>query len=455
MGADTAIRAVFSYKHLPDSATLPEDSTKEGGFMSTAVKPVNKTFAAGKWMPKDLDTLSRWMTRIMEKAEQDTGPLKPVVEELKNFIENDAEAYMFFNQMFSEVPKGKSTSPTGLPQVRDYQHMLRLFNVILTHAPAYSEDGLVGFPFNAILDWSMATVGGWAAFVDRKVNAHIKALLDEWGRFLRSPESTSVLSDDPKHGWFGADAKKAMPDFVSEFVCDPSKPHYGFKSWDDFFIRQFREGVRPVAEPDNDAVIVNACESAPFAIAHNVQLRDRFWIKAQPYALKFMLGNDPRAERFVGGTVYQAFLSALSYHRWHSPVSGRVVKTALIPGTYYSEARSAGYDPSAPNDSQGYLAEIATRALIFIEADNPDIGLMCFVAVGMAEVSTCDIAVYEGQHIKKGQETGMFHFGGSTYCLIFGPHVNLEFDLHGQTPGLESSNININSHLATVGPRRK
>ena len=87
----------------------------------------------------------------------------------------------------------------------------------------------------------MATVGGWAAFVDRKVNAHIKALLDEWGRFLRSPESTSVLSDDPKHGWFGADAKKAMPDFVSEFVCDPSKPHYGFKSWDDFFIRQFRE----------------------------------------------------------------------------------------------------------------------------------------------------------------------------------------------------------------------
>ena len=62
--------------------------------MSTAVKPVNKTFAAGKWMPKDLDTLSRWMTRIMEKAEQDTGPLKPVVEELKNFIEKDDSGNM-------------------------------------------------------------------------------------------------------------------------------------------------------------------------------------------------------------------------------------------------------------------------------------------------------------------------------------------------------------------------
>ena len=183
------------------------------------------------------------------QADKDTGPLKPVVEDLKNFIENDPDAYMFFNLMFEQVPGDKSKSPTGLPQVRDYQHMLRMFNVILTHAPSFDESGLVGFPFNAILDWSMATVGGWAAFVEDKVNVHIKALLDEWGTFLRSPNSAYVLNDDPKNGWFGADAHKAMPTFVEDFVCDPKLPHYGFKSWDDFFIRQFREGVRPVAEP--------------------------------------------------------------------------------------------------------------------------------------------------------------------------------------------------------------
>lgn len=423
--------------------------------MGSNIKPINKTFAAGKWMPRDTKTLANWLTKIMEKADKDTGPLKPVVEDLKNFIETDPDAYMFFTQMFNQVPADKTKSPVGLPQVRDYQHMLRMSNVILTHAPSYDESGLVGFPFNAILDWSMATVGGWAAFINDKVNVHIKALLDEWGMFLRSHESTYVLTDDPKNGWFGADAKKAMPTFASDFVCDPSKPHYGFKSWDDFFIREFREGVRPVAEPDNNAVIANACESAPFAIAKNVKMLDKFWIKAQPYALRFMLDNDPRAERFVGGTIYQAFLSALSYHRWHAPLSGRVVKTAVIPGTYYSEALSVGFDPSAPNDSQGYLAEVATRAVIYVESDNPDIGLMCFVAIGMAEVSTCEITVFQGQHIKKGQEIGMFHFGGSTYCLIFGPHVNIDFDLHGQTPGLESTNININARIATVGPRRK
>lgn len=92
-----------------------------------------------------------------------------------------------------------------------------------------------------------------------------------------------------------------------------------------------------------------------------------------------MMDNDPLAEQFVGGTIYQAFLSALSYHRWHSPVSGTVVKTRLIEGTYYSETLSEGSDPAGPNDSQGYIAEVATRALIFIEADDPAIGLMCFM----------------------------------------------------------------------------
>jgi len=75
---------------------------------------------------------------------------------------------------------------------------------------------------------------------------------------------------------------------------------------------------------------------------------------------------------------------------------------------------------------------------------------MCFLAVGMAEVSTCEITVYEGQRVKKGQETGMFHFGGSTHCLIFRPGVHLEFDLHGQKPSLDAENILVNSRIATV-----
>lgn len=165
-----------------------------------------------------------------------------------------------------------------------------------------------------------------------------------------------------------------------------------------------------------------------------------------------MLANDDFVDQFVGGTIYQAFLSATSYHRWHSPVSGKIVKAYVKDGTYYSETLSEGFDPAGPNESQGYITEVATRGIIFIEADNPAIGLMCFMSVGMAEVSTCEITVSVGQHVNKGDQLGMFHFGGSTHCLIFRPQVKLEFDLHGQTPGLNSSNIKINSKIATVKP---
>ncbi|QGY41842.1 phosphatidylserine decarboxylase [Pseudodesulfovibrio cashew] len=385
-------------------------------------------------------------------ASGETPRLLPVVQEFRELIENDPELLMLFSRMFETIPDKPQfrNDPTGKPQVRDYRVMLQRLSDILQQAPEFNKSGLVGFPINAVLNWPMGTTAGTTAFLDGRVNAQLKKILRQWAVYLGSPDSRYVLGDDPEKGWFGRDAREAMPTFEQDFVCDPSKPYHGFASWDDFFTRRFREGRRPVAAPDDDAVIANACESAPFKLAKNVKLRDRFWIKGQPYSLYHMLEGDPLAARFEGGTIYQAFLSALSYHRWHSPVSGRIVKTQLIDGSYYAQSPLAGFDPASPNRSQGYITQVAARALVFIEADNPDIGLMAVMFVGMAEVSSNELTVYEGQHVKKGDQLGMFHFGGSTHVLIFRPGVELDFDLRGQTPGLETKNIPVRSRIATV-----
>lgn len=197
-------------------------------------------------------------------------------------------------------------------------------------------------------------------------------------------------------------------------------------------------------------MICNACESAPYRIAKDVRRVDTFWLKGQPYSLRHIFGDDPVNEQFVGGTVYQAFLSALSYHRWHSPVTGTIVSTRVIDGSYYAQSPAVGFDPASPNESQGYITEVATRGVILIEADNPKIGLMGFVSVGMAEVSTSEITVEPGQRVTKGEQLGMFHFGGSTHLLVFRPGVRLNFDLDGQEPGLDASNILVNARIATV-----
>jgi phosphatidylserine decarboxylase len=165
-----------------------------------------------------------------------------------------------------------------------------------------------------------------------------------------------------------------------------------------------------------------------------------------------MLAGDTLADQFVGGTIYQAFLSALSYHRWHSPVSGTVRKAYLVPGTYFSEPQfeEFGSEEEAPlageTSAQEYLSVMATRAIIFIEADNPKIGLMAFLGIGMTEVSTCEMLVKEGQHIKKGDDLGQFHFGGSTHVCMWRKGVKLE---GFPQPGAEH-NVPVRSQLARV-----
>ena len=439
----------------------------------TTSSPMHVPYRVGKWLPSDQLVLNNWLTALIEEVDGSVGVkptdevdaadleafqlaassnFQPVIKEFQDLIENDAEINMFFHQMFAQVPKKPpyNKDPTGKPQVRDYQQMLRLINYIMTRAPEFNHTGLVGFPINAILDWPMGTTSGYAAFLNDRVNQQFKQVLNAWGTYLKSKASRYVLSDDPQKGWFGESAKKAMPCFEIEYVCDPKKSHYGFNSWDDFFTRQFRKGIRPIAAPNDNRVIVNACESAPYNLQKHVKQRDMFWIKSQRYSLEHMLANDPLVDQFVGGTVYQAFLSALSYHRWHSPVNGTVIKAYVQDGSYYSETLAEGFDSSGPNKSQGYITGVATRALIFIQADNSHIGLMCFLAVGMAEVSSCEIIVKKGNRVTKGQQIGMFHFGGSTHCLIFGPNTNVVFDFCGQTPGLLATNIKVNSMIASV-----
>lgn len=411
-------------------------------------------YRVGKWLPSDRNHLNLWLADLKRETEGDPLPLHPTIKDFQTLIETDPEVYMFFHQMFDDLPNDPyyREDPTGAPQVRDYRTMLRMMNRVLTSAPEFNTSGLVGFPINAILDWPMGTRGGFAAFLNDKVNAKLKAILNAWGEFLTTPASASVLNET-ENGWFGPAARLAMPTFADDFVCDPARPHWGFTSWDDFFTRVFRPGRRPIAASGDDSVIVNACESAPYRIARGVRALDQFWMKGQPYSLSHMFGNAPVHREFVGGTIYQAFLSALSYHRWHAPVSGKIVETGQIDGSYYSETPAVFLDPSAPNESQGYITEVAARAYIIIDADNPKIGRMGFMAVGMAEVSTCEIdkKLQPGYHVAKGEEIGMFHFGGSTHCLFFRPDVKIDFDLGGQTPGLDATNIKLLSALAKVG----
>jgi phosphatidylserine decarboxylase len=219
-----------------------------------------------------------------------------------------------------------------------------------------------------------------------------------------------------------------MPGFLDTYKVDLADPYYGFQSWNDFFARKLKnDKVRPIAEPCDPYVICSPCDACPYFIERNPKRRDQFWIKQQPYSLQHLLNDDSLTETYVGGTVYQAFLDTANYHRWHSPVDGTITKAYIKEGAYYAEALSMRYDPTANTHSQRYLSHVDTRAIIHIDSGNPEIGTVIFVAVGMAEISSCPIEVYYGQNVKKGDPLGTFQFGGSSYCLLFQKGVEITF----------------------------
>ena len=100
---------------------------------------------------------------------------------------------------------------------------------------------------------------------------------------------------------------------------------------------------------------------------------------------------------------------------------------------------------------------MASRAVFIIRADNPAIGLVGFVPVGMSEVSSCVIhpSIEPGRHVAKGEELGHFQFGGSTHCLVFGPGVIGDFAMTAipQPHDPDAPLVLVRSRLATVAPK--
>jgi phosphatidylserine decarboxylase len=348
------------------------------------------------------------------RARSVDAALSPAMNGLAVLLDADPILRMDLTQaIFEAQGRGYDLGFASIPE------LLSLMAGTITQAPPFDETSLVGCPINALLDPIMNMPSGYALFRSPSFNAALKAVLQEWCTFLSSAASTTYLNSQSPTGWFCPEALSKIN--MNLFVCNPAQPYYGFKSWNDYFTRLFVPGARPIASPNDTKVIVSACEASPFNVQSNLRLSDLFWMKSQAYSLYdiFTPARVDLARLYVGGDLYQAFLSADNYHRWHAPISGKISAAYNVDGTYYSDAEFAGYDPAGPNNSQGYLTAVASRAVIVIDSPDPKVGRVACVFVGMAEISSNVIGVSVGQQVVKGAQIGYFQYGGSTHCVIF------------------------------------
>ncbi|HEX4258098.1 MAG TPA: phophatidylserine decarboxylase associated domain-containing protein, partial [Streptosporangiaceae bacterium] len=136
------------------------------------------------WLPADQEDLESWLDGHCERAAArgEQVVLHPVLTEFQELIDTDPVVRMYLDQMIAQVPDRKPYRKRHLESV---PQLLRLINEVLTSVPEFGGDQ-VATPLGAVLDWTMGTRAGFAAYRDPRINAMIKKILNAWCEFLSS-----------------------------------------------------------------------------------------------------------------------------------------------------------------------------------------------------------------------------------------------------------------------------
>ncbi len=200
-----------------------------------------------------------------------------------------------------------------------------------------------------------------------------------------------------------------------------------YPSFDAFFTRPLKEGMRPLA----DVAVVSPADGK-LSAAGSVESGDTIVVKKQRYSVAELIGDASDAVRYEGGQFGVVYLAPHDYHRVHSPVDGVISAVRGIPGDLYP-VNSIGEE-----HIEGLFVR-NNRVCICI--DTPNLGRVSVVMVGATIVGRISVNVIPekavpagttrlepGRPVSLGDEIGMFHLG-STAVMLFEPGVNLERSL--------------------------
>lgn len=245
----------------------------------------------------------------------------------------------------------------------------------------------------------------------------------EWGRYLSTADSWNaeylgIVQSNEKfglsHGWYE----------------DPSNWH----SFNDFFARKLSSpSVRPISDPSDPSVVTSPADSEPQGIwaidAEGLMVqKEGVIIKSRRYrSTEELLADSRYRSDFKNGTMTHTFLNVHDYHRYHFPMSGKILELKDIPGD-----EAIGGDVVFDPETKTYIIEcevpqwqaIETRSLVVLETEYGKVAIM---PIGMSQICSCvwEPGLKVGDEVKKGDPMGYFLFGGSDIVLLFQSDINV------------------------------
>lgn len=207
-------------------------------------------------------------------------------------------------------------------------------------------------------------------------------------------------------------AEAANPDIAS------------YASFNEFFTRPLKDGVRPFADADFLCPVDGAISQ--FGAIERDQI---FQAKGHSYSTTALVGGDRQlAAQFENGSFATLYLSPRDYHRIHMPCDGKLLRMIYVPGALFS------VNPTTARGVPGLFAR-NERVVCVFEGEFGPFVLVLVGATIVGSMATIWHGVvnpprpgtlrewdYQAQniHLHRGDEMGRFLLG-STVVLLMPP----------------------------------
>lgn len=242
-------------------------------------------------------------------------------------------------------------------------------------------------------------------------------------RVLPRTKITRAMGRLADHEWGEALGKAVVGVYSRAYDVefDECKKASGFRSFDEFFTRELRDGVRSF--PDDPRTIISPSDGRLDAIGP-IDGRT-YTVKGRPYSVAELVGDEADAKRYEGGYGCVVYLSPRDYHRVHTPVSGKVTVVRSMEGDYY------------PVNEMGvkYVHNLFVRnRRVAIVVDTPKesgLGRVTVVMVAAMVVGRITVTGIDARDVpfgvtnlnpavdvKRGDEIGIFRLGSTAVCFF-------------------------------------
>lgn len=225
----------------------------------------------------------------------------------------------------------------------------------------------------------------------------------------------------------GAMTTRLIRWFVRKYGVDMNEAENpdvaSYRSFNDFFTRPLKAGLRPLAAADFVSPVDGAISQFGAIDDHHI-----LQAKGHRFTTTELVGGDATlAAQFRHGSFANLYLSPKDYHRLHMPCDGRLTRMIYVPGALFSVN---------PTTARGLPNLFARNERVVCVFESPEHGPFVMVLVGATIVGSMATVWhgvvnpirtnkvsewnYADQNIvlKKGEEMGRFLLG-STIVMLF------------------------------------